>query len=156
MSTTTTSGNGSLSGGARGEAVFRRWSCEGCRRRRKKCDGVRPACGFCVKLSEPCVYHGTMTRVDETLAARYQAAIARRSAATAMAVPGAGGSGSKVSSRAARAARLAAGRRSVSEQAGSSAGLPDRNAVQASVGPTPAPGPLDSSLDHRIPHQLAN
>ncbi|KAJ1554070.1 hypothetical protein HK405_006103 [Cladochytrium tenue] len=35
------------------------------------CDGVRPICGFCTKRGlSPCVFLGSMTRVDEELAER--------------------------------------------------------------------------------------
>ncbi|KAI8616533.1 hypothetical protein BC830DRAFT_1167755 [Chytriomyces sp. MP71] len=30
--------------------------CEGCKRRRKKCDAVRPVCSTCLLFNAPCVY----------------------------------------------------------------------------------------------------
>ncbi|KAI8618073.1 hypothetical protein BC830DRAFT_28659 [Chytriomyces sp. MP71] len=30
--------------------------CEGCKRRRKKCDAVRPVCSTCLLFNVPCVY----------------------------------------------------------------------------------------------------
>ncbi|KAI9335855.1 fungal-specific transcription factor domain-containing protein [Zopfochytrium polystomum] len=40
--------------------LIRRWSCEPCRTRKIKCDGVRPICGLCVKrgLPESCLFLG--------------------------------------------------------------------------------------------------
>ncbi|KAI9350015.1 fungal-specific transcription factor domain-containing protein [Zopfochytrium polystomum] len=56
-----------------------RWSCETCRSRKTKCDGVRPACGFCVKRGiYPCTFLGNKTRVDEQLASKHRAQIDRR------------------------------------------------------------------------------
>ncbi|KAI9353313.1 hypothetical protein DFJ73DRAFT_324955 [Zopfochytrium polystomum] len=48
----------------------RRWSCETCRKRKRKCDGVRPYCGRCVKdgLAYSCVFVGTIEKVDPSLA----------------------------------------------------------------------------------------
>ncbi|KAI9327232.1 fungal-specific transcription factor domain-containing protein [Zopfochytrium polystomum] len=42
----------------------RRWSCEPCRDRKRKCDGVRPHCGYCKKKGEAatCIYLGTKSK----------------------------------------------------------------------------------------------
>ncbi|KAI9356266.1 hypothetical protein DFJ73DRAFT_823718 [Zopfochytrium polystomum] len=42
----------------------RRWSCEMCRRRKLKCDSVRPSCSFCTSKFFHCVYVGTVTREE--------------------------------------------------------------------------------------------
>ncbi|KAI9351559.1 fungal-specific transcription factor domain-containing protein [Zopfochytrium polystomum] len=56
-----------------------RWSCEACRHRKIKCDGVRPACGFCLKRNiTPCVFLGNKSRVDECLASKHKAQIDKR------------------------------------------------------------------------------
>ncbi|KAJ3412470.1 hypothetical protein HDV05_000725 [Chytridiales sp. JEL 0842] len=36
----------------------RRWSCELCRSKRRKCDGERPTCSYCNRRGEKCVYLG--------------------------------------------------------------------------------------------------
>ncbi|KAI9353312.1 fungal-specific transcription factor domain-containing protein [Zopfochytrium polystomum] len=62
----------------------RRWSCESCRNRKRKCDGVRPHCGRCVKDGQAfsCVFLGTKHKVDPVLARRHQlAATASKTAA---------------------------------------------------------------------------
>ncbi|KAI9327302.1 fungal-specific transcription factor domain-containing protein [Zopfochytrium polystomum] len=62
-----------------GTALFRRWSCETCRQRKIKCDGVRPLCGFCAKRGiATCVFLGSKERVDQDLATKYQAEVERR------------------------------------------------------------------------------
>ncbi|KAJ3331676.1 hypothetical protein HDU76_002521 [Blyttiomyces sp. JEL0837] len=38
----------------------RRWSCELCRQRKKKCDGLRPKCGYCANRDLDCVYLGKL------------------------------------------------------------------------------------------------
>ncbi|KAI9346071.1 hypothetical protein DFJ73DRAFT_838164, partial [Zopfochytrium polystomum] len=56
----------------------RRWSCETCRARKIKCDGRRPACGYCVKMNKPnCTFLGSKTRVDRVLAEKYEADMLR-------------------------------------------------------------------------------
>ncbi|KAJ1569716.1 hypothetical protein HK405_004914 [Cladochytrium tenue] len=59
----------------------RRWSCEACRSRKIKCDGVRPICGYCLKKGHAkCVYLGSVTRVDQELANQNLAILERRRA----------------------------------------------------------------------------
>ncbi|KAJ1569649.1 hypothetical protein HK405_011491 [Cladochytrium tenue] len=56
----------------------RRWSCETCRAKKVKCDGVRPICGNCARrTSRRCVFLGLLARVDTALAQRNQREIAR-------------------------------------------------------------------------------
>ncbi|KAI9343267.1 fungal-specific transcription factor domain-containing protein [Zopfochytrium polystomum] len=57
----------------RSQRVSRRWSCEPCRKRKRKCDGVRPNCGFCVQRGtyQFCVYLGSKSRIDPVLALRH-------------------------------------------------------------------------------------
>ncbi|KAI9506561.1 hypothetical protein BX070DRAFT_186362, partial [Coemansia spiralis] len=31
-------------------------ACDNCRRRKVKCDGIRPACGHCTRVDAPCHY----------------------------------------------------------------------------------------------------
>ncbi|KAI9354849.1 hypothetical protein DFJ73DRAFT_795075 [Zopfochytrium polystomum] len=52
----------------------RRWSCETCRRRKRKCDGVRPVCGYCAMKGPPaaCVYLGVKSKIDPRLAEKHQ------------------------------------------------------------------------------------
>ncbi|KAJ1549549.1 hypothetical protein HK405_011618, partial [Cladochytrium tenue] len=58
----------------------RRWSCETCRRRKIRCDGVRPTCGYCTRRAlntlpdaiaalPPCVYLGSRIRPDSVASA---------------------------------------------------------------------------------------
>ncbi|KAI9321970.1 fungal-specific transcription factor domain-containing protein [Zopfochytrium polystomum] len=56
------------SGGAR------RWSCEECRSRKRKCDGVRPCCGNCLKGGRAplCVYLGYKNKIDFELALKHK------------------------------------------------------------------------------------
>ncbi|KAI9359329.1 fungal-specific transcription factor domain-containing protein [Zopfochytrium polystomum] len=57
----------------------RRWSCETCRKRKIRCDGIRPTCGFCVrKKILPCVFVGTKDRADVDLARQFEAERLRR------------------------------------------------------------------------------
>ncbi|KAI9356320.1 hypothetical protein DFJ73DRAFT_823866 [Zopfochytrium polystomum] len=58
----------------------RRWSCEICRKRKLKCDGNRPSCGFCAKKNFHCVYLGTKTRAEHELEIKYKAEMERRKA----------------------------------------------------------------------------
>ncbi|KAI9359330.1 fungal-specific transcription factor domain-containing protein [Zopfochytrium polystomum] len=59
--------------------IARRWSCETCRKRKIRCDGVRPSCGFCVrKKIVPCIYVGTKDRADIDLARQFEAERRRR------------------------------------------------------------------------------
>ncbi|KAI9335826.1 fungal-specific transcription factor domain-containing protein [Zopfochytrium polystomum] len=55
----------------------RRWSCEYCRKRKRKCDGVRPHCGRCVKDGRAwsCTFLGFKEKVDPVLAEQNRAAI---------------------------------------------------------------------------------
>ncbi|KAJ3287178.1 hypothetical protein HDU76_007864, partial [Blyttiomyces sp. JEL0837] len=44
---------------------FRRWSCEQCRARKIKCDGVRPTCGYCAKNpARVCLYLGQKVKTQ--------------------------------------------------------------------------------------------
>ncbi|KAJ1553934.1 hypothetical protein HK405_006477 [Cladochytrium tenue] len=72
----------------------RRWSCETCRRRKIRCDGVRPACGFCSRRAlstssdavadlPPCVYLGSRIRPDSVASST----AASSTTTTAIAVP---------------------------------------------------------------------
>ncbi|KAJ1548440.1 hypothetical protein HK405_003183 [Cladochytrium tenue] len=55
----------------------RRWSCETCRAKKVKCDGVRPVCGNCARrMSRRCVFLGLKARVDPALARKNQEDIA--------------------------------------------------------------------------------
>ncbi|KAI9359247.1 fungal-specific transcription factor domain-containing protein [Zopfochytrium polystomum] len=57
----------------------RRWSCEPCRARKIKCDGVRPCCGNCIKRSiKRCIFLGTKTKVDSELAEKNMVEIEER------------------------------------------------------------------------------
>ncbi|KAI9355721.1 hypothetical protein DFJ73DRAFT_775385 [Zopfochytrium polystomum] len=57
----------------------RRWSCETCRKRKIKCDGIRPTCGFCARKNIlPCVFVGTKDRADVDLARQFEAERRRR------------------------------------------------------------------------------
>ncbi|GAA5840658.1 hypothetical protein JCM9279_007392 [Rhodotorula babjevae] len=64
-------GDGSASGGSKrpktGPPPLKRGSaCSLCRKRKLRCDGVRPACGTCVRLSHDCVYGDpTQERIAE-------------------------------------------------------------------------------------------
>ncbi|KAJ1553048.1 hypothetical protein HK405_009111, partial [Cladochytrium tenue] len=54
-------------------------SCEPCRVRKIKCDGVRPVCGNCIKRAiKRCVFLGTKTKVDVELAERNKLEIEER------------------------------------------------------------------------------
>ncbi|KAI9331014.1 fungal-specific transcription factor domain-containing protein [Zopfochytrium polystomum] len=55
-------------------------SCEACRLRKRKCDGVRPRCGFCAKKSsaDPCVFLGARVRTDVELSRQNQMEIAEK------------------------------------------------------------------------------
>ncbi|KAI9356325.1 hypothetical protein DFJ73DRAFT_823881 [Zopfochytrium polystomum] len=67
--------------GANGKPIgpARRWSCETCRRRKIRCDGVRPSCGFCLRKNLlPCVFLGTKNRTDIDLARQFEAERRRR------------------------------------------------------------------------------
>ena len=37
-------------------------ACEGCRKRKTRCDGVKPVCGICLKRKIPCIYGKKYTR----------------------------------------------------------------------------------------------
>ncbi|KAI9324967.1 fungal-specific transcription factor domain-containing protein [Zopfochytrium polystomum] len=77
-----------------------RWSCEPCRTRKIKCDGVRPVCGNCIRRSiKRCVFLGTKSKVDTALAEKniaeieevYRLRFARFCAATGVGGVGGGG-----------------------------------------------------------------
>ncbi|KAI9342762.1 fungal-specific transcription factor domain-containing protein [Zopfochytrium polystomum] len=56
--------------------LTRRWSCEGCRTRKIKCDGVRPTCGYCLKKGYlPCVFLGSKKQIDADLAKQHQTVV---------------------------------------------------------------------------------
>ncbi|KAI9355720.1 hypothetical protein DFJ73DRAFT_256070 [Zopfochytrium polystomum] len=56
-----------------------RRSCETCRKRKIRCDGVRPTCGFCLqKMTVPCVFESSKNRVEDDLARQFEAERRRR------------------------------------------------------------------------------
>ncbi|KAJ3327189.1 hypothetical protein HDU76_012264 [Blyttiomyces sp. JEL0837] len=81
-SNSNSSNNGGHNSGPQ-QHLYRRWSCEPCRNRKIKCDGVRPRCGYCSKkASRKCVFLGSKVRVSSSSSTSTSASASISSAAS--------------------------------------------------------------------------